>query len=586
MLNVKHTAPRAPLSDREDQGTIEWIHKWWAKEQLGISSMEDFSAFMEPAGDYENPISGLPGYAAAKELFAGIAPNSRVLIFGDYDADGLTSSSILKLFLVLTLDVECVDVFIPDRYRHGYGASDAGIRSALAGGDYDHIILVDNGSGSLTQVEKMRKETPAKILIIDHHEPDFGDFPVEAHLNPKLHSCDAAVKLHECSAAGLAYLLAKQLAHDLSRDESFLDGMLGMIASIGTVADVMNLRGVNRSILANAMAYSETEAFTEELPALYALLLELGCTGFDEKSIGWSIAPAINSLSRLGRSTGFALDLFIGSTRSPEDVAEALAQANADRKEKSEEAMDELFMQDSPYPTFEPRNAHLVVSGMVEGLIGIAAARLCYSTNLPAFVGSIRGDVVKFSGRTPDDRVSLSSVVKEAHNRGLLISGGGHHQACGFSILLSKLEEFADLLDEIVPRGDNNREFTVIGDLNWFQRPTVWIDVIESLRPFGGPDVQRPCVNAPNVTVLTHPAPINRRSDGKPWAMRFHVGETGGRGIEVTATDLEMCAGIKRGQKLNAILQPEVTEKIAGVYTNWYLVEAEAVCEETVSTSE
>jgi len=309
------------------------------------------------------------------------------------------------------------------------------------------------------------------------------------------------------------------------------------------------------------------------LPGLNELLYEMGVCGVDEKTIGWKIAPAINALSRLGEPTDTALDLFDPENGSPEKTAAFLVECNRKRQELTESSIGDLLNPDSRFPKFEPKHCNLFVSDIPEGLIGLAAGRLSRSFNNPCFVGSIRGDTIKFSGRSPDDRVSLDMVMAVAKGRKLLISGGGHSQACGFSLLEENLEAFIEVLDAVMPKGSNVPEYPVIGEIEWLPRVSAWVDVIEGLRPFGGPDVVRPFIKASAMKIITHPSEMKRRSDGKVWALKFHLGELESGSLEVIVTDLDRAASLRRGQVLDCILQVEVSTTVSGNYVNWKLVD-------------
>lgn len=575
MIKLKHTSPVPPRRGQSEAEAIRWIQKWWAKSYLGIDNARDFAEFMEPQKTFPNPLLLMRDcQKAVGFLDRFLADRSkRVLVFGDYDTDGITSSSILRRFFEHYLGKSQVEVFIPDRFRHGFGPTDAAIRSAMVFDQFDLVVFVDTGSGLREQVVKMKDASNADVLIIDHHDPEPGDFPVIAHLNPKVSGNEAASSLLECSAAGLAYLFVAAFVEH-KRHQRFIDlDALMVIAAVGTVGDVCNLRGVNRSIVVGAIEASRDDNFFRgALPNLYELIYELGAAGFDEKSIGWKIAPAINALSRLGRSTGPALQLFSKSDDSGE-TAKVLAEANKDRQNATSEAFEAVANRSGLYPSYELKACQLHVTSISEGLIGLVAGRFAKTSNMPCFIGSVRGDVVKFSGRTPDGRVSLARIVEEAKKRKILISGGGHERACGFSIRFRNLDAFACLLDELVPGKPKDREIMVMGDLAWLERSSAWVDAVEALRPFGGSDLERPRIVGSKLEVMTFPVALRRRSDNEIWAYKFHLGAEAFGSVEVVLKDLEMIGQIKRGLVFDCVLQPEVSSTLTGNYVNWNLLE-------------
>ena len=404
--------------------------------QRGITREEEARSFIAGTiGDLLHPYS-LPGMAAAVErLEEARLRNEKVLIYGDYDVDGVCSVVLLKEFLDY-LGIKN-DYYIPNRFSEGYGLNCEAIRQA-AQKDYNLVITVDCGIASFREIE-MARNLGIDVVVTDHHQPPDKLPPAVALVNPKLgqHS-----KISELAGAGVVYKLiwawAEVAAPGYDRNRC-LD-LVGM----ATVADIVPLLGENRLLVkAGLDALRATER-----PGLRALMRESGLTGTTLKTwhIGYVLAPRLNAAGRLGEAC-LAAELLL--TRDPargEELARFLNEQNRRRQEIETEVLERAAEQVASSEDLD--NCRIIVAqgeGWHEGVLGIVASRLTDRWGRPAIVISWDGEYGKGSGRSVNGFDLYEALCLCSHT---LERFGGHRYAAGLILERSRFPEFRKEIDK------------------------------------------------------------------------------------------------------------------------------------------
>jgi len=375
---------------------------------------------------------------AVDRIIGAIQKKEKILIYGDYDVDGITSVSMLYLLLKqLGADVR---FYIPHRVQEGYGISLAGIDEA-ARHDIDLIISVDCGITAIKEVQHAY-QLNMDVIISDHHEPGNQLPAAYAILNPKCES--SHYPFQELAGVGVAYKLAQALVTALNRDESLVKDYVDLVA-IGSAADIVPLIDENRIFVKEGLRrLNETER-----PGLRALL---DVAGLSNRPIGtgqvvFVIAPRINAVGRMGNAER-AVDLL--TTRDPihaREVANILETENRLRKNIDEETfqtaqqiVDENFDLSNHYGLV------LAQQGWHPGVIGIVASRVVEKYYRPTVMISIEDNIGKGSARSIAG-FDIYLALKQCKD--LLIGYGGHKYAAGLTIERDKIDAFRQRFNDI-----------------------------------------------------------------------------------------------------------------------------------------
>lgn len=399
----------------------------------GVSTAEEARRFLEPDAEGLHEPSGLLGADAAADLLVSTARRGgRVVVFGDYDVDGVTAVAELRAALArVGADAAA---FIPHRLRDGYGLKPDTVRRVLAELSPAAIVTVDCGITAIEGVAAARA-AGVEVIVTDHHlVPD--ELPAGAIVvNPKQPGCSYPEK--ELAACGIALKIAEAIARrggvSLSR-ESLLRA-----ACLGTIADLVPLTGENRVIAAAGLA----ALARSRAPGLRALLAEAGLppgTAPSSEEVAFRIAPRLNAAGRMD-SALLALSLFEerDAGRAAE-VARVLSVRNADRQALERRVVSgarERIEADSG-----PGGAALIVEADASwhrGVLGIAASRLAREYHRPVLLFGLDGEKASGSGRSIPG-VSLHGLLTQLRHH--FLDFGGHSQAVGGSLPMERFERF------------------------------------------------------------------------------------------------------------------------------------------------
>ena len=385
---------------------------------------------------------------AAERLADAVIAGEQVAIFGDYDVDGATSAALMVL-LLRNLGIEARP-YIPDRLVEGYGPSaPALLRLAAEGATL--IVTVDCGAQAFDALAAAHA-APVDVVVVDHHKCASALPLAHALVNPnRLDEGDGAAHGH-LAAVGVAFLLGAALVRTLrargffaGRVEPRLIDLLDIVA-LGTVADVAQLRGLNRAFVAQGLKVMAQRRNIGLAALIEASRLTRNPTATD---LGFALGPRINAGGRVGKSD---LGVRLLTTRDP-DEARAIA-AELDRLNEDRRAIEGVVQTEADLMIGGDRRV-VVVAGMGwhPGVIGIVAGRLKEKLGRPAIVIALDADGIgKGSGRSVAG-VDLGAAVLAAKEHGLLVAGGGHAMAAGLTIAATQIAAFADFLEDRLAAG-------------------------------------------------------------------------------------------------------------------------------------
>ncbi len=361
---------------------------------------------------------------AIKRIKKSVDFQERIVVYGDYDVDGISGTGIV--FETLRAITKKIDPHLPNRFTEGYGLNPDSVEKLKKDhSDLGIIITVDNGIAALAGVEKARS-LGIDVIILDHHNR--GEEVPEAF---------ATIYTQEIGGAEIAWIFARELRRKLKIEDSVLTKGNGLdLAALGTIADMMPLVGPNRSFALHGIrALRETTR-----PGLDALFKQAGISAKDigTYEINYMIAPRLNAMGRLEHAIFSLRLLYAPSPESVGDLAGILGRTNEDRQKMQEEML--LHARGVVGNTSESRVLVLAHETYREGVVGLVAARLAEEFNRPAVVLWKSKDISKGSARSIPG-FDLYAVLSKLKSH--LLSFGGHEAAAGLTLETAKLEIFA-----------------------------------------------------------------------------------------------------------------------------------------------
>ena len=376
---------------------------------------------------------------ACERIKSAIDEGEKITIFGDYDADGVTSTALLYSYL--SGAGANVDYYIPDRAGEGYGMNVSAIETLKERGT-KLIITVDNGISAIEEIEKA-KELNIDVVVTDHHQA--GDVLPDAVAVVDPHRKDCEMDFREWAGVGVAFKLVSALA---DCDVYDLLEAYGDILAIGTIADIVALKGENRILVRAGLAVLNEALINGTLrKGLKALIDESGATkNMTSMNAAFRIAPRINAAGRMG-SAERAIKLLLTDDDSEASLlASEISEANTQRQatESGITEFAENYIENHPEIKF---SKVIVVDGenWHQGVIGIVASRLCEKYGKPCIVISKAGELAKGSGRSVDGFSLYDALV---FCKDILVQYGGHKLAAGMTVETDKIDEFRKRINE------------------------------------------------------------------------------------------------------------------------------------------
>ena len=475
--------------------------------QRGLSDPELAGRFLNPALDHlHDPMLLADMGVAVDRIMTAIARTERIAVHGDYDADGITSTVIVRRALELLGGT--VVHFIPERLRDGYGLQPPAIERLQADG-VALVISVDCGIRG-GEAARRARELGVDLIITDHHEPETQLPPALAVINPKRTDCRYPDKY--LAGVGVALKLVQALCRRAGRGH-LLPGFV-KVAAIGTLADVVPLVGENRVI---AKLGLELLTRGPHKIGLRSLLDVCGLTGktIDSYHIGFMLAPRVNAAGRMS-TPDLAMRLLLAQDESlAEEVRQLALQLDGENVRRQEEEAEMLAAAKKIVQTDPDIGARsiLVVAGdgWHRGVIGIVASKLVDAFHRPAVVLSVEGDVAHGSCRSISRFDMLGALERCA---GLLTRFGGHKQAAGLTLDARRIKELRVAInavaDETLGPEDLMPRLPIDGELT-FRGITDGVAAgVAALAPFGAGN-PRPVFAARGVEIIDGPRKLKER---------------------------------------------------------------------------
>ncbi|HOJ51391.1 MAG TPA: single-stranded-DNA-specific exonuclease RecJ [Syntrophales bacterium] len=413
----------------------------------GISEPDLAQKFLHPSlHDLHPPLTMAGMKVGVERVLRALYNKEKILIYGDYDADGITGVAIILKFLrELTPQVE---YYIPDRIEEGYGLSRSVIdRFQAEGGSL--IITVDCGISDFEAVSHARN-IGVDTIILDHHEVPPTLPPAVAIINPKQSSCRFPFK--QLAAVGIAFnfLIAlrgklRSLGFWTHKKYPNLKEYLDLVA-LGTIGDICPLTDENR-IMAKVGLNLLTEGHRTGIKALKEIA-GLGDQAIDANRASYGLIPRINAAGRVGSARDAVELLLCEDYTTALELARKLEVYNRQRQAMEREILEEIMAEVNCMEDFSLKKSLVLASpNWHPGIIGIVASRLVDRFGRPAILISLKDGIGKGSGRSVMD-FNIYEGLKRCAS--LLISFGGHQYAAGISIREEDVAAFSRLLDEVI----------------------------------------------------------------------------------------------------------------------------------------
>lgn len=452
----------------------------------GITDAESANFFLFPDfSQLTDPFQMKDVDKAVQRIFTAINNQEKILVFGDFDADGITSTTLLCQFLEY-----CnanISWYIPHRIKEGYSLQPDHIQMAVDQ-DIDLIITVDCGVTSIDAVNKALLED-IDTIITDHHEPG-GELPKAcAVINPKQKDCHAG--LDYLAGVGVAFFLVMALRkhlrnHDFWGDiaEPNLSDYLDLF-TIGTIGDMVPLIHDNR-VLCKAGITKIQKGGRAGLAGI-AKVCRLDMEKIDSDDISFKIIPRINAAGRISHARICVSLLMDTDVTSSENTASVLDQLNVKRQEIEADIVKEIEVKLLEHPELlNQKILFLWHDKWHPAVLGIAASRLSRKYFRPVILLSTASDQAVGSGRSIN-QINIYQMLTA--NDSLLVKYGGHAMACGLTVEKKQLEQLSETFNQYLEQthGEDDFERTAFIDavLEPEQITVDLADAIDQLRPFG-----------------------------------------------------------------------------------------------------
>jgi single-stranded-DNA-specific exonuclease len=385
---------------------------------------------------------------ATTRLAEAIRNRERILIYGDYDVDGTTSTAILYIFLK-EFGVD-VDFYIPHRFKEGYGINQDGIQYAIDN-NVDLMVSVDCGITAVEETEQA-KEQGIDVIICDHHNVADTIPDAVAVLDPKRNDCN--YPFDGLSGAGVGFKLIQGTIKKLGLADRIAFKLLDLVA-ISIASDIVPIEDENRILMREGLKRINSEPRIGIKALLDLINLSVG--SISTSNIVFSIGPRINAAGRMGDATK-AVQLLISNTPAEaRSRAHELESINVARRDKDSETMEEAkAMVDKNYNLEKISSMVLHQPDWHLGVIGIVASRLVDTYGRPAVMLSTVDGKIKGSARSIDG-FNIYEAFKECED--LLEQFGGHEYAAGLTIAKENLEEFRQRINDIAAERLSDEDF-------------------------------------------------------------------------------------------------------------------------------
>ena len=422
---------------------------------------------------------------AVDRINEAIENEEKILVYGDYDADGITST-VLLVETLISMGAN-VSSYIPNRFEEGYGPNKEAFTKIINSG-ITLIITVDNGIAGVEEVD-LANELGCDVIVTDHHKIQDTIPNAYAIIHPEHPEGNYPFK--KLAGVGVAFKLAHALL------EIFPDFLLDLVA-IGTIADMVSITDENRIFVKQGL-----ELINEDPRIGLKMLLELSGidTKIDEQTVGFYIAPKLNSIGRMDSAKLGLSFLMAEDPVTARALAEQIEQYNIQRKQVTEEIVKDVISKIENSDK-KQKNVIMVSGEYHEGVLGIVASNIVEKYQRPVFIMNEKDGILKGSARSIFDFNIYVAMNKISD---LFVAFGGHTLAAGFSFEKSnfeKIEEFLDKEFEEFKRNNDlkaNKNIDIVTSLEDISYQ--FLNSLDALKPYGM-DFEKPTVLIENAMVL------------------------------------------------------------------------------------
>ena len=422
---------------------------------------------------------------AVDRINEAIENEEKILVYGDYDADGITST-VLLVETLISMGAN-VSSYIPNRFEEGYGPNKEAFTKIINSG-ITLIITVDNGIAGVEEVD-LANELGCDVIVTDHHKIQDTIPNAYAIIHPEHPEGNYPFK--KLAGVGVAFKLAHALL------EIFPDFLLDLVA-IGTIADMVSITDENRIFVKQGL-----ELINEDPRIGLKMLLELSGidTKIDEQTVGFYIAPKLNSIGRMDSAKLGLSFLMAEDSVTARALAEQIEQYNIQRKQVTEEIVKDVISKIENSDK-KQKNVIMVSGEYHEGVLGIVASNIVEKYQRPVFIMNEKDGILKGSARSIFDFNIYVAMNKISD---LFVAFGGHTLAAGFSFEqdnFEKIEEFLDNEFEEFKRNNDlkaNKNIDIVTSLEDISYQ--FLNSLDALKPYGM-DFEKPTVLIENAMVL------------------------------------------------------------------------------------
>ena len=468
-----------------------------------LTSLTSARAFLSPSLNDITPPEAIKDIEpAAKRLMQAVMNREKILVFGDYDVDGVTATALLLDFLRMVGGR--VSHYIPHRRKEGYGLRPRHIRRRVRPHGFQLVITVDCGTSSFEAVQIAAAEG-IDVIITDHHLPPERLPEAVAVINPKRNDCTAG--LDHLAGVGMAFYLLIELRRQL-RLNGFWQGhrepnlmQLSDLVALGTIADMVPLVEENRAFIQTGLQKMQAR------PGLMALMdiSRVSPSRIEAEDIAFRLAPRLNAAGRVAHANLALRLLTTDSARRARRIARTLDRLNTRRRQMEAGIIDQVHLRIKSQPDILERRALvLTADSWHEGVLGIVAARLVREHGRPVILLTQSGSRFRGSARSIPG-IDLHRLLKTCCHH--LEHFGGHAMAAGLTLKADQFEAFeAELmmvLKEKTGPEDYRRRLTLDAEISLDQIRPDLIDQLERLQPFGQATPE-PLFAIREVTVASH----------------------------------------------------------------------------------
>lgn len=468
---------------KTDEDKVKQIaEKYYMSELLAtvlvnrnIVEDKDIKVFLSPSrNDFHDPYQMPDMEKAVDRILKAIETNEKVMIYGDYDVDGITSITVLKKFLHAR-GLEA-GFYIPNRLNEGYGLNKNAIKKIAEEG-YSLIITVDCGISCIEEI-KYAYELGMEVIVTDHHEP-LEELP-EAVAVIDCKRKDSTYPFNSLAGVGVAFKLSQAIAMKLALDEKEFLKYLDIVC-VGTISDIVPLVDENRVIAKLGLKLVEV---TKNM-GLKSLLITSGYKEINSNAISFGIAPRINACGRMGFEED-ALNLFLNEDKKQVlTITDKLNSYNKERQEIEKRIFDEVILKIEKEKLDEKKAIVVAGEGWHHGVIGIVASKITDLYFKPTILICLEDGKGKGSGRSVPGFDLHDALCKCSD---CLEKYGGHEMAVGLSLDANKFQEFANKFEEIATEAHTDEIVSVIKidkEIKLKDIDTQIVKELSQLEPFG-----------------------------------------------------------------------------------------------------